>query len=889
LSQLLIPLVKSESVGKIVSEEILGMIAKDSQIIENVQGLLNEELLGDSTPKGKAQIFKLKLDLIIKDGGLITEKIQSFITTVKPFLQSENFEIKQNAFAYLTEAIKTSGYKDAGLIQDLLKTLDSVLSAIAKGQQLESPVPNNILKLLEITENKDKSLLRKVLLFFIENPQSENGEGKRESCCWVLKLLKKENDKEFLDGVLQDVIPKLDLKQHAGLVQKLSVFLLPHIEIIGKYLDHPNLNMRKNFRAGVLHYFKIYLNRFEVLEELIRESNTKELTLKEINEKLFDKIVDEDGCCSKRQSNLSEAQLNNDKEALRSLLASEIDRAEARQGIEIVQLAFLAIAKVEYSKYQVEKKLPEQAWEVIRIIHRYLKKEKLTWVSNNYERLIRYSASNAAAIKAIFGKLYHKILEDSVITPLEERLITLFIQQGLTTSLTKKGEIVFQDVKYEIKGNSDMRFMLEKIARVIIGMDQDLLAKQYKTNTPIFEKSYKDGGIQEAAVDVRKIISVVDKKFVLRNDFWVLTSLRPLNAGSEIVLLEQRSAFGDHIVYKLKEEGESFEELQENFSLEDIFGKYQPDLIFNGRSKILSSQRGQELVKETWKEFKDIKGSQEDQKADLYYHQELLKAGETDRIWRIVTSKQDNPLRALDLQLQHLFLQPQERIALQEYYEGFISTFNSVYIVSIAIVHGKFSIETKEESKFSPTSMFKTLVALIPVVGEKLSEEIDKLIKRVKDNEFKNNAEFMTGFAVDVVDLSDRVSKIAREKIRDDEEKRKKIIEAKDPDPSGKIAEIKKLVTSKIEELKRIAIEITKVNNLFEKEIEKSPAFRLGQRDANEMIKEWFEFNHSEGGRDMSREDLRERFIKNKTKKGDAALQKTNDVRPAACLSCQIF
>ena len=874
LKGLLVPLVNDDSVGKIVSEEIDALLTGHLQQIESVHAYLNE-LLKEGNAHSKGRIFKLKLDLMRKNRDLSTKKIQGFVDILRPFLQNEDFEIKQNAFAYLTEVMKISGYENNELTQDLNDTLNNVILK-AKGQQLQAAVPNNIVNFLKITGNKDKKLFKDVLLFFIASPHCENGEeeGEKKSCSWVLKLLRTENNKEFLDEALKDVIPKLDLIQHSGLVQKLSVHLLQHIDIIKKCLDHPNPNIRKNFRVGMLHYFKNYLRRFEALEELLG-SNPTDLSFENISERLFDKVVDEDGCI-KRTFDLREYQTQpNSIAAWRLLLAEELDRAETRQRIQIIQVAFVVIAKVEYSQHEVERKLPEVAWEVISLLLKYFKKDKLIWIYEKYQKL-KESVSNSAIFKAIFGKLYHKILEGRVITPLEERLITLFIQQGLATSITKKGEITFQDVKYDIEG-SDIRFMLEKIARIIIEKDQDLLAKQYKTNTPIFEKSYKNGGIKEAAVDKRIIISVVDPQVVLRNDFWVLSHLRPLNVGSEIVLLEQRSAFGDHVVYKLEEEGESFKELQENFNLEEVFDSYHPGLMFHGRSKILSPEAGQELVKRPFTKFEDTKGFLEE--ADFYSQQELLKLGEGDRLKRTLAMKQDNPLRALEDFLDIRGVLAGERGPLRDYYEGFISTFSSVYMVSTNVNSSTFNLKEIEVETFTPVGLFTKLIGLIPYgIGEKLSDGILSALNYVENNKFKNKNKFITELANDPVDLSDWVSGIARKKLGLPG-KIQQIINAKEEDAQVWIQKIQGIV-KRIEEWKKKLTQMTGENNLFVKGIQKSPAFRLGESEANEMIEAWFEFNHGAGEVAMSRGDRRIQFIQSLQKNQDSQDEITDRNHP---------
>ena len=58
----------------------------------------------------------------------------------------------------------------------------------------------------------------------------------------------------------------------------------------------------------------------------------------------------------------------------------------------------------------------------------------------------------------------------------------------MTSSLTKKGEIIFESNKYMLKSDNKVH-ILEEIANKVISGNSDLLAKQYENYTPFFPKS----------------------------------------------------------------------------------------------------------------------------------------------------------------------------------------------------------------------------------------------------------------------------------------------------------------------------------------------------------------------------------------------------------------
>ena len=88
-------------------------------------------------------------------------------------------------------------------------------------------------------------------------------------------------------------------------------------------------------------------------------------------------------------------------------------------------------------------------------------------------------------------------------------MIIKLINQGITTSLTRKGEIIIDGKKYAIKFEN-IELMLEEIAKKVIDQKNDVLAEQYQNHKPIFKKS--EGGMKLASSDIQKIIHSIAKE-----------------------------------------------------------------------------------------------------------------------------------------------------------------------------------------------------------------------------------------------------------------------------------------------------------------------------------------------------------------------------------------
>jgi|GEM_PF-5176046 len=112
-----------------------------------------------------------------------------------------------------------------------------------------------------------------------------------------------------------------------------------------------------------------------------------------------------------------------------------------------------------------------------------------------------------------------------------------------------EGKIIFEDKSYEILKKSSIS--LEEFAKQLLAATDDPLAEQYKTHQPLFPS--KGLGLKIAASDIMNVNSITDKKEEISDKSYFLSFVR--NARDEsIILLEERSVFGDHLIYKFNKD-----------------------------------------------------------------------------------------------------------------------------------------------------------------------------------------------------------------------------------------------------------------------------------------------------------------------------------------------
>ena len=196
------------------------------------------------------------------------------------------------------------------------------------------------------------------------------------------------------------------------------------------------------------------------------------------------------------------------------------------------------------------KQIVDAAEKIINYQIDHLNEEGLAWCNERVDHLFKLSK----ATKVFMARLYHKIVGDLEITILDQELIIKLINKGMTTSLTKKGEIIFEGKKYAARG-TDENFSLDDIARAVIKSGQDLLASQYKTHEPLFRMNSMKGvsaGMKKAATDIKSDRSIVDGA-ELESEKWYVSLLHlsdhlKLEVSKVFILFEKRSYFGEHMI-----------------------------------------------------------------------------------------------------------------------------------------------------------------------------------------------------------------------------------------------------------------------------------------------------------------------------------------------------
>jgi len=753
--------------------------------------------------------------------------VQDIIQTILvPLLQERDLTVLKVAAQSIVELLKIHKASNTEHVKDAMKTIFIPILQERDLKRQEIAL-DSLIELAKLCGDNDIQLVKDAIKTnFIPLLHNENVEI-RESVVQI--ITKQRNSWDIQDSRLPKEIMIegfLFLLQFSGPLLSdvetfkkscLNTFILP--ENLANYLQLPLKSLRDALTSFLLPSMKEYIANFGTLEKA-RES--------------------------------------------RRGMGPQLDKIGDFQGPQIIELVMILLGKLTVSDGNSEgQELIELAKEILNIKLRDLNDKDLGWISENSENLLSLSPE----AKIFCKKILHTLLEDNKITPLEQQLIIKFIQQGLTTSITRGGEMIFEGRQYKIL-DTNAELGLEKIAKTIIRQQQDPLAQQYKDHKPIFKKASLRG-MKQAAADVNEVRSIMDSRYTLGSDFWILTRLKSLKFRSELVILEQRSAFGDHVIYHFGED-EPFRlypgTKPEKSMLLAMFGSYIFGEVYEGQSIKLPESVGQRMFEKKDKALQ----ADENEKVEvigshLYFQQELLGGGREDRdddLLNRLASKLDNNHKKLKDKLASFDLSESQKLAIEQYYEGFVSTFSSVYTSSQAIDSGKLSLDDGEDY-FSPVNLFIQLSSLVPFgIGGALSEGLEAARSYLKTNKIKNQAKYVKQIAVDAVELSSLVGDTVFEILANDE-KRKEILKAAvdEEQPNNLVRKIKDFITQKIEKFKNMAEKYTKLKNLFEKEIQTSPAFQLGEDDANKIINEWIEQKETQPELVLGFEGKRDKFL----------------------------
>ncbi|MCT4636028.1 MAG: NACHT domain-containing protein [Rickettsiales bacterium] len=199
-----------------------------------------------------------------------------------------------------------------------------------------------------------------------------------------------------------------------------------------------------------------------------------------------------------------------------------------------------------------------------RIIHN-IDNQKLEWLNNNFERLVKLSSHTPH----MMTEVYHFVLRDRIISQeISNFILNCITILGFTFTISKSSSepkfTIFCTESYIFYGEENLQY-LETIARVAIEQSDNLLAQQYTKNTPIFHNT--GSAIRISACDIQEIQSIVTYRR-LTVDMWEVTMLDSIT--DKILLLERRNFFGEHEIYKIRLQGADLATIKFTYHPNDI-------------------------------------------------------------------------------------------------------------------------------------------------------------------------------------------------------------------------------------------------------------------------------------------------------------------------------
>ncbi|AAY61701.1 unknown [Rickettsia felis URRWXCal2] len=181
--------------------------------------------------------------------------------------------------------------------------------------------------------------------------------------------------------------------------------------------------------------------------------------------------------------------------------------------------------------------------------------EVIEWFNRCFNEL-----PNISETRIFLKEICQSILKSGVINELESKFILSCIKKynfTFTVSVSKEqeieGKIIFEDRNYEIfkTDNSARKIVsLEEFATKLLVETDDPLAEQYKTHKPLFLN--KGLALKIAASDINNVSSITNENAKLSTEKYLL-SYAGDNKDKFVMLLEKRSIFGEHLIYKFSE------------------------------------------------------------------------------------------------------------------------------------------------------------------------------------------------------------------------------------------------------------------------------------------------------------------------------------------------
>ena len=182
--------------------------------------------------------------------------------------------------------------------------------------------------------------------------------------------------------------------------------------------------------------------------------------------------------------------------------------------------------------------------------------EVIEWFNRCFNEL-----PNISETRIFLKEICKSILKGGIINESESKFILNCVQKysfTFTVSVSKEsgieGKIIFEDRNYKIfkTDNSASKIVsLEEFATTLLAEIDDPLAEQYKTHKPLFLN--KGLALKIAASDINYLSSIANKNEKLSTEKYLL-SYTGDNKNKFVILLEKRSIFGDHLIYKFGED-----------------------------------------------------------------------------------------------------------------------------------------------------------------------------------------------------------------------------------------------------------------------------------------------------------------------------------------------
>ncbi|WP_375319127.1 NACHT domain-containing protein [Candidatus Tisiphia endosymbiont of Oplodontha viridula] len=375
-------------------------------------------LLADEGSVVRSGAVKVTSELVtaIKDEELVKKLIEKF----NELLADKDSSVRQAAAWNISELVEHIVEKKE-LVWKLVGTLNTLLTDSTNN------VSGNIIELVRSIQNT--KLIRKLIdtlntlltdstnaVKYTTQETSELVKIQDKYSTLVKKLIEKLS--VFLEN------PGNDMPVILGGLEIMTKNLLLPLEKFKEYLNHQNKEIRKLTISSLIEPFKDFLTKCELLEELVK--GKQNLTIKIIEKKLFDNNLAQDlrDQILKSLSNLA----NSRDQDIKDTTLLELNNISNVKSHELIKFALLVRGQEDISKADSSKKeLVELAKKVINYQIEHLSDAGRKWINDNFENLLSLSKES----KMFITQLYHKILENLVITELEKELIIKFINQGI--------------------------------------------------------------------------------------------------------------------------------------------------------------------------------------------------------------------------------------------------------------------------------------------------------------------------------------------------------------------------------------------------------------------------------------------------------------------------